>query len=108
MTMYMTQFSYTAEAWAALAKHPEDRSVKISKLIEALGGRLDSIYYTFGEFDGLVIFEGADDETTLAAVIAVHTAGYIKATKTTKLLTMQEAMDAMRKAGSLMYKAPQS
>jgi hypothetical protein len=25
MATYMTQFSYTPEAWAALAKNPEDR-----------------------------------------------------------------------------------
>ena len=33
MALYMTQFSYTAEAWAALVKNPADRSVGLKTLI---------------------------------------------------------------------------
>ena len=29
MALYMTQFAYTAEAWAALAKNPQDRSIPL-------------------------------------------------------------------------------
>jgi len=29
MALYMIQFAYTAEAWATLAKNPQDRSVPI-------------------------------------------------------------------------------
>ena len=32
MAIFMTQFSYTAEAWASLAQHPQDRSQVLAAL----------------------------------------------------------------------------
>jgi hypothetical protein len=40
MPLYMTQFAYTSEAWAALAKKPQNREEVLRALIEKLGGRL--------------------------------------------------------------------
>lgn len=83
MPLYMTQFSYTAAAWAALAKKPEDRGAAFGRLIEKFGGRFKEIYYCFGEYDGLVLYEAADNETATAAIIAATAPGHLKATKTT-------------------------
>ncbi len=106
MGTYMIQGSYTSETWAALVKNPEDRGAAVKKLTEALGGRMLDIYYCFGEYDFVVIFEIPDDVTTMAAILAAVAPGHLKATKTTKLLTMEEAMEAMEKAGKLVYAAP--
>ncbi|MDQ3892791.1 MAG: GYD domain-containing protein [Actinomycetota bacterium] len=38
MSLYMTQFAYTPEAWKAFAKNPEDRSSVFRELVERLGG----------------------------------------------------------------------
>ena len=35
MAFYMTQFSYTAEAWRALVTNPQDRAASTGKMIEA-------------------------------------------------------------------------
>jgi hypothetical protein len=40
MPLYVTQYSLTTEAWAALAKNPEDRSIPVKALFEKIGGRL--------------------------------------------------------------------
>jgi hypothetical protein len=32
MALYMVQFAYTAEAWATLAKNPQDRSGPVREL----------------------------------------------------------------------------
>ncbi len=37
MLLYMTQFSYTTEAWGTLAKNPADRSTALKALIEKVG-----------------------------------------------------------------------
>ena len=108
MPMYMIQFSYTSKAWAALAKHPEDRSAAVSELLEMLGGRLHCMYYTLGHHSGVLICEASDDTTVMAAMIAAHAPGHIKATTTTRLLTTSQAMEAMARAGKLTYQAPQS
>ena len=49
MPLYMSQVSYTTEAWATLTKNPEDRTEVFSGLTQTMGGRLLSLYYTFGE-----------------------------------------------------------
>ena len=42
MPFYMTQFSYTPEAWAALSQNPEDRSAAVREAAESMGGRIFS------------------------------------------------------------------
>ena len=106
MAIYMTQFAYTSQAWAALAKNPEDRGKAFAGLAEKLGGRLHNIYYSFGEYDGMVIAEFPDDTTAMAAIVAAVSPGHLKATKTTRLFSMEEALGAMRKAKELAYPAP--
>ncbi len=106
MNLYMTQFSYTPEAWAARVKNPEDREAPVKALMEKSGGRLLSMYYCFGEYDGFVIYEAPDETTATAAVLAVTAPGHLKGTKTTVLFTVEQGMEAMRKAGGIAYPAP--
>jgi uncharacterized protein with GYD domain len=107
MPHYMTQFSYTAEAIAAMVKNPQDRSVGLRKTVEKLGGQLIAFYYCFGEYDGVGIVELPDQVTELALTMAVTAPGHVKALKTTALLTMEETVAAMKKANTLTYAAPE-
>lgn len=50
MPLYMTQFAYTPEAWAALVDNPEDRSAPVRELTEAMGGRVIGWYLSFDEY----------------------------------------------------------
>lgn len=106
MARYMTQFAYTADAWAALIKNPVDRREGLRTLVQSMGGQLVDLYYHFGEYDGTVILEAPDDTTATAAMLAAVSPGHIRAVKTTRLMTVEEAMDAMRKAGGHSYQAP--
>ena len=47
-----------------------------------------------------------DDTTATAVAMAAISAGHLKAYKTTKLFTVEETMEAMRKAGSLAFQGP--
>jgi uncharacterized protein with GYD domain len=106
MPLYMSQFAYTSDAWAALVKDPQNREDVLRGLIEKLGGRLVSFYYCFGEYDGVCITEMPDETTETASVLASISPGHVKAVKTTVLLTTEQTMEAMRKAGSQTYQAP--
>lgn len=106
MAFYMVQGTYTAEAWAAMAKNPQDRRIPIRELAQKLGGRLIDAYYCFGEYDVIVLFEAPDDSAALTTAIAGISPGHLKAYKTTKLFTIEETMEAMRKAGSLTFQGP--
>jgi uncharacterized protein with GYD domain len=106
MALYMVQGTYTPEAWATLAKNPQDRRILIREMAQKLGGRLIDLYYCFGEYDVVVISEAPEDITALASVIAGVAPGHLKVFKTTKLFTVEETMEAMRKAGSLAFQGP--
>src|SRR5437763_179703 len=106
MPIYMTQFSYTPEAWATLSKNPVDRSEAISGLAQKIGGRLISLYYSFGEYDGLVLFEAPDDKMAAALAIGAALPGHLKAVKTTPLFTTQETMEVLKMVGTTSYQAP--
>jgi uncharacterized protein with GYD domain len=106
MPLYMTQFAYTAKAWAALVDNPEDRSAPVRELAEAMGGRLIGWYLSMGEYDGLVIYEAQDDASAGAQVLATASRGHLSATKTTPLFSAEEAMEIMRRAGGTAFKAP--
>lgn len=106
MPRYILQFAYTANAWAALAKNPVDRRPAVRAVLEKVGGKVIDFYYHFGEYDGIVIVEAPDDTAVNAAVIAVTAPGHLKATRTTRLFTVEETMEAMRTAGAISYQAP--
>ncbi len=106
MPIYMSQFSYTPEAWASLAQQPEDRSEAIGGLIESLGGRLISFYYSFGDYDGLLISEAPDETAIASALVAAVSAGHIKTIETTKLLSAKDGMEVLRRASEITYRGP--
>ena len=106
MSMYMVQFSYTVDGWKALMRKPEDRSNALGAAAGALGAKLVGLYYCFGDFDGVVLGDAPDDTTAGAVVLAAISGGHISATKTTRLLSISQAMEMMSKAGGIVYAAP--
>ena len=106
MPMYMAQFAYTPEAWAGLIRSPENRAEAFSALTKQFGARLVDVYYCFGEYDGVVLFEAPDDATATALMVTAISPGHVKATRTTRLMTVDEMQDALRKAGTATYAPP--
>jgi uncharacterized protein with GYD domain len=106
MAMYMVQFTYTSEAWDAMVKKPQDRTIPSRDFVQKLGGKLLSLYYSLGEYDGVVLFEIPDDISASAVGLAVKASGIMKENRITRLFTMDEALEAMRKAGSSPFSGP--
>ncbi len=106
MPIYMTQFAYTPEAWAALVRRPEDRSKVLDQLLHQFGGKLISFYYAFSEYDGIAIYEAPDETAAAGALLAVFGPGHNKAIKTTQLLSVDQALEAMRRAAGVRYQPP--
>jgi uncharacterized protein with GYD domain len=106
MPRYMTQFTYTADAWAKLVKNPEDRSGVLGELLDNMGGRLIAFYYGRGEYDGVFLYETPDEATANATIFAAVSPGHVKAIKTTELFTVDETIEALLKARSVTYRGP--
>lgn len=107
MALYMYQISYTSEAVASLIREPQDRVEAVRPMIEAMGGNVVTVGYTFGEYDALVVFEAPDDSAAASLALVVAGSGAIKAGKTTRLLSGQEWIGSLRKAQESSYRPPQ-
>jgi len=106
MPYFLIEGSYTPEAWAALTRKPEDREKTFKNFIERAGGKLKAFYFAFGDSDVVGIIETPDAGTAAAIAVSVTSIGHLRHYKTTPLMTNQEAMDVMKKAGGLKYQAP--
>jgi|ERR1700733_4029251 uncharacterized protein with GYD domain len=104
MADYMLQLSYSAAAYAALIKHPENRVKAVRKVVEKLGGKLGGFWFSFGDHDLVGMVEMPDNISAAAFAMAVSAGGACKSIKTTPLLKVEEAMEAMKKAGDCGYK----
>lgn len=106
MARYLFQASYTSEAWSAQVNNPQNRVDVIRPVIERLGGRLETAYLSFGDYDIVVIAEMPDHVSAAAFSLAVSAGGALKAIKTTPLLTVEEAIEALKKAAGSGYRPP--
>ena len=106
MARYLFQAAYTSEAWAAQVQNPQNRIDVIRPVIERLGGRIECAYFAFGDYDVIGIMEMPDNVSAAAFSLAGSAGGGIKAVKTTPLLTIDEGIEAMRKAAGAGYRPP--
>ena len=106
MPLYLTKFSYTPETWAKLIANPEDRRRAAQTYIESVGGKLHGFWYGFGTHDGYNLWEAPDNVSMAAVALAISAGGALSAFDTTVLLTVEETMDALHKAGKVGYRAP--
>jgi uncharacterized protein with GYD domain len=103
MAQFLVQVAYSPEAWASLVKNPQNRIPAVSAVVEKLGGKLLQGWLSFGEYDTVVFLEMPDNVSAAAFAAAIAAGGSCKSVKTTPLLSAEEGVAAMRKAGSSGY-----
>ena len=106
MPLYLSKFSYTPETWARLIGHPEDRRQAARTYIESVGGTLHGFWYAFGAHDGYTLWEAPDNVSMAAVALAIGAGGALSELETTVLLSVDDTMDALRKAGQVRYRPP--
>jgi uncharacterized protein with GYD domain len=95
MPKYLFEARYSPEGAIGLAKEGGvSRREAVKKHLKELGGKLESMYFAFGDVDCFVIVELPDNVSAAALSLAVNESGMI-ATKAIVLLTPEE----MDKAG---------
>ena len=108
MAKYLITGSYTQKGMEGLLKDGgTGRREALKKAVEAFGGKLEALYYAFGENDFYIIEDLPDNVTMTAGLLAVAATGATK-TKTVVLLAPEEVDAAVGKAKSLgaSYRAP--
>ncbi len=106
MALYLSKFSYTPETWSRLIGNPEDRREAATAYVESVGGRLHGFWYAFGTHDGYTLWEAPDNVSMAAVSLALSAGGAISSLETTVLLTVEETIEALQKAGQVKYRPP--
>jgi uncharacterized protein with GYD domain len=106
MAKFLVQVAYTPQAWASLAKKPQNRVPVVAKVVESLGGKLEHGWLCLGDYDTVVLVDLPDNVSAAAFAVSIASGGACKGVKTTPLLSVEEGMEAMRKAGSSGYQPP--
>src|SRR5437764_12898388 len=106
MPMFMAQFAYTPEAWAALIHAPQDRAAASDALVRHFGGRLIGLYYTPGsEYDGFALFEAPDDAAAAAVEIADVALGHLRCNRLLRVLSPAVMHTGLQQADTAPYLA---
>lgn len=106
MPAYLIQALYTSQAWGAQVRHPQNVVERIESAITKLGGRIESVYYSFGEYDIIALVHFPDNQRAAGFELAVSAGGAVQRIHTTPLLTVEEALGAMRQAAGSTYRPP--
>lgn len=103
----MVQFSYVSRSIKSMVTRPDvDHAAQASAMVASVGGKLLGYWYAFGEFDGVVLMEAPDNRVAASVAMAIGSTGEVSRLETTVLLSMDEAQDAMRKAGAATHLPP--
>lgn len=87
-------------------RQARDRRKAAESYIESVGGKLHGFWYAFGAHDGYSLWEAPDNVSMAAVALAISSGGALSSFETTVLLTVDETMDALRKAEQVQYRAP--
>ncbi len=98
MPLYLIRFGYTPMNGAHMLQQPEDRRETIGPLLEAIGGKLHGLWYAFGDHDGYALAEAPDNTAAASILLTLTGSGKFRSLSTTVLLTVEETMEALRRA----------
>jgi uncharacterized protein with GYD domain len=101
MAKYMLQISYTPESWAKQLKNPVNRLDLVKPVIEKVGAKVENAYYAFGEYDIMLIIDAPDNEAASALSLAFAAGGALAKCHTTVLMSVDDGVKAIRRAGEL-------
>jgi uncharacterized protein with GYD domain len=104
MPKYLVQANYSGEGLKGLLKEGgSSRRTAIEKLFKSVGGKVETMYYAFGDTDVFIIADLPDNVTAAALSLIVNAAGAATA-NVTVLLTVEEIDAAAKKTPS--YRPP--
>jgi uncharacterized protein with GYD domain len=104
MAKFLWKASYTSEGVKGVLKEGgTGRRAAVEKVVEGLGGKVESFYFALGEEDVYVIAELPDNVTATAVSLTVNASGVVSL-QTVELLTPEQVDEATKK--SVDYRRP--
>lgn len=79
MATFITNIKFTEQGFKDIA-HSTKRAAVFKSEVKKLGVKVKDVYWTLGEYDGLLILEAPDDETAAAALLHLGSKGNVHTT----------------------------
>ncbi len=98
MAHYLIEGTYTPEAWAAQVERQESVADRMTRNLDACGGKLVCVYYAFGDVDLVAIVDFPEPEDAAAYSLTVLSSGQAGVHRLTPLMSVDQGMESMRRA----------
>ncbi|MFM8579267.1 MAG: GYD domain-containing protein [Planctomycetaceae bacterium] len=95
MKTYITTIKFTQQGIKDI-DHSTKRAASFKAEAKKCGAKVKEIFWTLGDFDGLLILEAPDDEAATAAILHLGAKGNVH-TSTTRAYTASEIEKIVRK-----------
>ena len=106
MPKYLVEGRYTSDGLKGLAREGVlRRRTDIAKMIESAGGKLEALYFAFGDSDSYVIADVPDNISAAALSVVANESGFLT-TKIIVLMTADEMDQAIKKAMTIEFLPP--
>ncbi|WP_233599652.1 GYD domain-containing protein [Micromonospora sp. M71_S20] len=96
MAKFMLTSTYTVEGINGLMKDGGTKRAEVIRaLIDNSGGRMEALYFGFGQYDTYVVCDLPDHRTAIALATTIRAAGGLD-TRVSPLLTPEDVDEALR------------
>jgi uncharacterized protein with GYD domain len=103
MPKYFVEGRYTSEGVKGLAREGSlRRRDDIAKMIESAGGKLETLYFAFGDADFFIIYDAPDNISAAALSVVANQSGFVTS-KIIALMTADEMDQAIRKSMTMQF-----
>jgi uncharacterized protein with GYD domain len=108
MPKYITYMSYSSGSLARMITEPGDRHRALERVIAALGGSLESVYWQLETEDSLTIADLPDSVCAGALNAAIAKTGAFKNVETHELMTQKQMLDilALARDAARVFEVP--
>ncbi|SNS43531.1 Uncharacterized protein, contains GYD domain [Geodermatophilus saharensis] len=110
MPKFVIFFAYLPDTWDRLVQQPGDRTAAVRASAEAVGARLEALYWMLGEADGMVVLEAPDAETAAAVTLTSASTGTVRTLGTHQLFDQDQLQSILGKVrtGREVFRPPGS
>lgn len=98
MAKYLITGSYTTQGTKGLlAEGGSSRKAAVESALKGLGGKLDALYFAYGDVDVFALIDVPDSTSALALSLVVNASGAVQV-RTIPLATIEEVDAACKKS----------
>ena len=106
MPKYLVEGRYTSNGLKGLAREGASRRRgDIAKTIESAGGKLEAMYFAFGDADFYIILDVPDNVSAAALSVVANGSGFVTS-KIIVLMTTDEMDRAIGKTTTIEFQPP--